>query len=70
MPEHLRGLVTDTLWSVRKQSWMIPIFLAGTTGLITIAFLEEVNSGKNVSLILNLLIRKVLDLRSVSIEGR
>lgn len=49
---------------------MIPIFLAGTTGLIAIAFLEEVNSEKNVSLILNLLIRKVLDLRSVSIEGR
>lgn len=69
MPEHLIGLVTDTLWSVRKQSWMIPIFLAGTARWIAIAFLQEVNSGENVSLVLNLLIRKVLDFRSVSIEG-
>ena len=62
--------MSNSVWSVRKLSRVMPICLAGTAEWVMRAFPEEVNSIGKVSLVLNLLIRRVLHEKIVSMKGR
>ena len=60
----------NSVWSVRKLSRVMPICLAGTAEWVMRAFPKEVNSIGKVSLVLNLLIRRVLHEKIVNMKGR